>query len=76
MECRYCRSFSISSRLEIDGFSISKRKENYKSYEKDIEAINHMLPCDCSSRCRADVQCFWCQGHVVATVQQLSKCKK
>lgn len=24
-------------------FSISKRKENFKSYEKDIEAISHRL---------------------------------
>ncbi|WP_296882859.1 hypothetical protein [Thomasclavelia sp.] len=57
-------------------FFLYPNERRIKSYEKDIEAINHMLPCDCSSRCRTDVQCFWCQGHVVATVQQLSKCKK
>lgn|SRR5699024_3296383 len=33
-------------------FSISKRKENFKSYEKDIEAISHRLPCLCDYRYR------------------------
>ena len=33
-------------------FSISKRKENFKSYEKDIEAISHRLPCLCNYRYR------------------------
>ncbi len=44
--------FLFSAVQKWTAFSISKRKENFKSYEKDIEAISHRLPCLCDYRYR------------------------